>query len=288
VTPLERLFEQPGLASFGLSEDLAAAYGGDFGLKRPGLYANFVASADGVVALPGDKESGGIVSGEDAPDRFIVGLLRAAADAVLIGAGTFRKANGARWCPESASPTAEGLFARMRQKLSLLPHPLLVVVTASGQIDAAQPALENALVVTTPQGEIRLRGRLPSGARIAVFDAQRIGGHALLDLIHAQGLHVVLAEGGPTLLGQLLEEGLIDELFLTVSPRLFGRWPGDGRKSLVEGVDQKGRLLELLSASRHESHLYLRYALRADGHSKLVPAAESRRLGHQPLSQTKD
>jgi riboflavin biosynthesis pyrimidine reductase len=265
MKPLERLLEKPGLPSFGLSEDLTAAYGGDFGLTRPGLYANFVTSADGVVALPGDEESGGIVSGEDAPDRFIMGLLRAAADAVLIGAGTFRKADGARWYPESAFPTAGALFAQMRQKLGLQPHPLLVVVTTSGQIDVAQPALEEALVITTPQGEIRLRGRLPSGARVAVFAGQRIGGQALLDLVHAQGLQVVLAEGGPTLLGELLEEGLIDELFLTLSPRLFGRWPGDGRKSLIEGVDLKGRLLELLSARRHESHLYLRYALRADG-----------------------
>jgi len=263
MKPLERLYERPGLASFGLSEDLAAAYGGDFGLTRPGVYANFVASVDGVVALPGDEESGGIVSGGDLTDRFIMGLLRAAADAVLIGAGTFRKAKGARWYPEGVYPTAGALFVQMRQKLGLQPHPLLVVVTASGQIDASQPALENALVVTTPQGEIRLRGRLPSGARIAVFDTPSLGGQALLNLLHAQGLQVVLAEGGPTLLGQLLEENLIDELFLTVSPRLFGRWPEDGRKPLVEGVDLKGRLLELLSASRHESHLYLRYALRA-------------------------
>ena len=263
MKPLERLFERPGLASFGLSEELAAAYGGDFGLKRPRLYANFVASVDGVVALPCDEESGGIISGEDAPDRFIMGLLRAAADAVLIGAGTFRKAKGARWYPEAAYPPAGELFAQMRQKLGLRPHPLLVVVIGSEQIDVAQPALEDALVVTTPQGEIRLRRRLPSGARIAVFDAPSIGGQALLDLVHAQGLHVVLAEGGPTLLGQLLKEDLIDELFLTVSPRLFGRWPEDGRKSLIEGVDLKGRLLQLLSANRHESHLYLRYDLRA-------------------------
>ena len=288
MKPLERLFERPGLGSFGLPDDLTATYGGDFGLQRPGLYANFVASVDGVVALPCDEESGGIVSGEDAPDRFIMGLLRAAADAVMIGASTFRKAKGARWYPESAFNTAGALFAQMRQKLGLQPHPLLVVVTASGQIDAAQPALEHALVVTTPQGEARLRGRLPSGARIAVFDAPSIGGEALLDLVHAQGLQVILAEGGPTLLGQLLKEDLIDELFLTVSPRLFGRWPADERKSLVEGVDLKGRFLELLSARRHESHLYLRYALRADGNPKLVPSVDSSRLGQPPLGQIED
>jgi riboflavin biosynthesis pyrimidine reductase len=108
-----------------------------------------------------------------------------------------------------------------------------------------------------------------------------------MELVHAQGAQVILAEGGPTLLGELLKDGLIDELFLTVSPRLFGRWQGDGRKSLVEGVDLSGRQLELLSASRHESHLYLRYDLRAARHSKLVPKAGSSRLGHQPLGPAK-
>ena len=94
-----------------------------------------------------------------------------------------------------------------------------------------------------------------------MLDTQRIGGRSLLDLLHAQGLQVVLTEGGPSLVGQLLEEGLLDELFLTTSPRLFGRWSGDGRKSLVEGVDLGGRALQLSSVRRHESHLYLRYSL---------------------------
>jgi riboflavin biosynthesis pyrimidine reductase len=116
------------------------------------------------------------------------------------------------------------------------------------------------LVITSPQGEMHLRGKLPSGARIAVLDAKRIDGHSLLELLHAQGLQVILTEGGPSLVGQLLEEGLIDELFLTTSPRLFGRHSGDKRKSLVEGVDLGRRYLKLSSVRRHESHLYLRYS----------------------------
>ena len=52
----------------------------------------------------------------------------------------------------------------------------------------------------------------------------------------------------------------MDELFLTISPRLFGRKVNDARKSLVEGVDLAGQPLELLSVRRHDSHLFLRYA----------------------------
>jgi riboflavin biosynthesis pyrimidine reductase len=260
MKPLARLFEREGLPSFPLPTALAATYGGDFGLHRPAVYANFVSSVDGVVSLPDAGESGRVVSGDDEPDRFIMGLLRACADAVLIGAGTFRKAGGGLWHPETVFPAARALFADLRRQLGLRPHPLLVVVTASGNIDLAQPALHDALVITTPQGEKHMQAGLPSGARVAMLEAP-ISGHSLLDVLHTEGLQTVLVEGGPTLLGQLLKERLIHELFLTIAPRLFGRSQGDGRKSLVEGIDVQGCFLDLLSVRGHDLHLYLRYAL---------------------------
>jgi len=258
---IETLFEREGLPEIRLPQGLAKTYGGNFGLARPLLYANFVASADGVVALPGAGESGGVVSGNSEPDRFIMGLLRAFADAVLIGAGTFRAGQGDLWHPENAFPSAGDSFVELREQLGLRPHPLLVVVTGSGNIDTTQPALRESLVITTTQGESRLRDKLPSGAGIAILDAQPFECRAILELLHDRQLQAILTEGGPSLVSQLLDQGLLDELFITKSPRLFGRQPGDGRKSLVEGVDLRGRALDLLNVRRHESHLFLRYAV---------------------------
>ena len=263
MRPIQRLFEHEGLPAFGLPPALIARYGGDFGLTRPGVYANFVSSADGVVALANARgESGGVISGGSDADRFVMALLRACADAVVIGAGTFRKGIGDLWHPESAYPAAGGQFADLRRQLKLRPQPLLVVVTASGWIDPAQPALLDSLIVTTPGGQARLKGKLPHGARVAVLDSLPISGRSLVDLLNTEKLQVLLAEGGPSLVGQLFQEGLVDELFLTTSPRLFGRRPNDGRKSLIEGVDLTGQPLELLSVRRDESHLFMRYAVR--------------------------
>ena len=248
MKPLERLFERAGLPTASLPAPLGALYGGDFGVARPVLYANFVSSIDGVVALATGAESGQLISGSSEPDRFVMGLLRAAADAVLVGAGTFRKVSRALWHADSIYPAAGELFAQLRRQLGLRPHPLLVVVSASGDINPRHPALEDALIVTTPAGEARLRGTLPSGARIAA----------------AEGLQAILTEGGPSLAGELFREGLIDELFLTVAPRLFGRQAGDGRKSLVDGVDLAGAAsalgLTLATVRRHDSYLFLRYS----------------------------
>jgi riboflavin biosynthesis pyrimidine reductase len=80
--------------------------------------------------------------------------------------------------------------------------------------------------------------------------------------LHADGHRLILTEGGPSVVSALTSEGLLDELFVTSSPFLFGRFPADGRKALTDGVDLGRVELELSSARRHESHLFLRYAVR--------------------------
>jgi riboflavin biosynthesis pyrimidine reductase len=261
MTRIELLFERPDLPHLGLPAPLVSMYGGDFGIARQRVFANFVSSVDGVVALPVDTESGRIVSGDSEADRFVMALLRACADAVLIGANTFRKARGDFWDAAHAYSAAAELFADVRRQLGLPLQPRLVVVTASGKIDTSQPALRGALIATTPAGAAHLRGSLPEGAAVVVFDDTPIRCGSLIECLHAEGLRRVLTEGGPSLVGHLLQEGLVDELFLTVSPVLFGRKIDDGRKSLLDGVDLPGQKLELCSARRDRSHLFLRYAL---------------------------
>jgi riboflavin biosynthesis pyrimidine reductase len=74
------------------------------------------------------------------------------------------------------------------------------------------------------------------------------------------GVRWLLAEGGPALNASLLREGLLDELFLTVAPRLVG----GAERALVASADtppEARRSLTLLSAHAHESELFLRYAV---------------------------
>ena len=83
--------EGEGLAAaVEMPEALADLYGGGLALSEDAVYANFVSSLDGVVSLGGRRGSGSTISGRDGADRFVMGLLRALADAVLVGAGTLR------------------------------------------------------------------------------------------------------------------------------------------------------------------------------------------------------
>jgi riboflavin biosynthesis pyrimidine reductase len=259
--PLELLFERDGLPRFGLPSALSAIYGGDLGFSTPRLFANFVSSIDGVVALPGGDESGHVVSGDSEADRFVMALLRACADAVVVGAGTFRKGAGHLWHSDDIYPDGARGFEETRSRLGLARRPALVLVTGSGLIDTTQPAVRDAIVVTTPAGEARLRHQVPSTARIVVSDDDKVRFADVIQLLHKEGLRLLLTEGGPSLVAHLVAETVLDELFVTSSPTLFGRYPNDHRKSLIDGLDLADRRLELLSVRRHRSHLFLRYAL---------------------------
>lgn len=261
---LETLFDssQPGLKS--LPAGLSQTYGGELGLRRAGLVANFVSSLDGVVALDAHTPPSVISAGSDA-DRFVMGLLRSHASAVLIGAGTLRAEPNHIWTPEFIYPPEASSFAELRRSLGLPGTPRLVVVSARGEIDSSAPALEmGALVLTTPEGSARLRGRLPAASKLAVLgQGHYIEPSEILQLLRAEGHELVLTEGGPTLLGRFLKADLVDELFLTLSPLLAGS-EGAGRRHLVEAVGFESKCLPraaLKSVRRSGSHLILRYEL---------------------------
>ncbi len=97
MDPIRTLVEQDEkLSESLLPADLRTQYGGD--LRFPSaaaerLYvANFVSTLDGVVSYDVPGQSGGAqISGANEGDRFIMGLLRASADAVLVGGGTVER-----------------------------------------------------------------------------------------------------------------------------------------------------------------------------------------------------
>lgn len=259
--PLEVLFERADLPKFELPEALACAYGGAIGFATPRLVANFVASLDGVVGLDDSRESGGLISQNSAPDRFVMGLLRACADAIIVGAGTFRRSPSHSWLPESIWPPAAALFRALRAARGSCLQPQFVLVSGSGEVDVTRPGLQSAWLVTTRRGEARLRAIAPATARVVVLDSEPMRFAELTARLRSEGARMILTEGGPSLFAELVAERLVDELFLTTAPRLFGRYADDQRKSLADGLDLGGTELELLSARRAESQLFLRYAL---------------------------
>jgi riboflavin biosynthesis pyrimidine reductase len=228
------------------------------------LYANFVQSIDGVVTLPGVESPASLISGRSPADRFVMGLLRATANAVLIGAGTLRDTPGHHWTAQHIYPGLAAQFSALRTRLGLDQRPRLLVLTATGAIDVAHPAIEEgATILTTTAGADRLAGFLPAGCEVKTWPGERVPLEESLRWLRDRGHRRILTEAGPTITGQLLEHDLLDDLFVTVSPVFAGR-DGAGRHGLVEGTALlPGRRVEarLTSARRSGAHLLLRYSL---------------------------
>lgn len=262
------LYERPDLPALPLPAELEAAYGGSLGFEEPVLVANFVSSLDGVVAIRGMPSSVATIRGATLADRFVMGLLRACADAVIMGATTFRASSEAEWAPESIFPPGASAFGALRAALEKPPAPALAVVTRSGALDPAHPALGHGAIVLTGEERAReLRVHLGEEATVVGLPAKGFL-PAAVAWLRGRGHRVLLTEGGPSTFTSLLRASLVDELFLTLSPRLAGRARSSARLGLVEGLEAIPELtgsLTLLSLRREESHLFARYSLRSLG-----------------------
>ncbi len=193
---------------------------------RPYLVVNMVASVDGRATLEGSSRAL-----SSPADRELFLGLRTQVDAVLVGTQTLRQERYPRLVrrPERrAVRIAEGLA----------PDPLAVVLTRSGDLP------EDIGLFTDPAQEVVVLREAP--------------GDALRRLRAERGVRSVLCEGGPTLNAALLRDGVVDELFLTLSPVLAG---GDEPLTVVAGpLGPAGPVaLELVRVLEGEGAMFLRY-----------------------------
>jgi riboflavin biosynthesis pyrimidine reductase len=224
-----------------------------------------VTSLDGVATLGDAPSAGSVLSAKHPGDRFLMALLRACADAVLLGAGTLRSTPGHLWTPDHVYPALAGSFAALRHSLGRATEPRLVLLTASGNIEVSHIALkQGATILTTAAGARTLEGRVPETCDVRpIGEGDHVEMPLVVEALRSDGHRVVLTEGGPHLMGDLIRAGLLDEAFLTISPVLAGR-DKEERFGMVEGVEllpRAGVWTRLLSARRHGDHLFLRYGL---------------------------
>ncbi len=263
-----------------LPRELRERYDGDLHFSaspatRPLVIANFVSTLDGVVSYDIKGKSGGsTISGSDPSDRFIMGLLRASADAIIVGAGTLRDVSAkSLWTPEYVYPDAKHLYAEYRVRAQHKPeYPLLVIASGTGRLELERaifrtPAMRT-VVITTSAGkdELTRRGAATLGS-VEIYALNSSSGsiapRAILQLLQSQyGVSTLLHEGGPTLFGQFLAADAVDELFLTLSPQIAGRAGDLTRPAVVQGVQflpHSAPSFQLVSVKEQAAHLYLRY-----------------------------
>lgn len=180
------------------------------GDRRPWVMANMINSVDGATAV-----DGGATGLTDDDDQALFGAFRAVADVILVGASTVRA--------EDYGPVAlsdPGLSARRRHGRKHLPR--LAVVSRSLDIDPegrffSDPG-QTPLLLTCERSPRDRREALARQAEVVVVGDDEVDFPRALAMLGDGGHRVVLCEGGPTIIGQLVDVDLLDEISLSTSP----------------------------------------------------------------------
>jgi riboflavin-specific deaminase-like protein len=205
---LNRLHPRPGETT---PEDLVAQL--DLNSRapqeRPYVVVNMVSSLDGRAALDGQTRG---LSNDT--DRRLFHLLRSAGDAILVGAGTAREERYGEAVKD------DDLRAR-REAHGLDPIQPTVIVSGRLMLPSDLPLLQakGAPVIVATAADHELEGIEADVAYERTGDDLRL---LLARLRSEHGIRSLVCEGGPTLFSHLLAAGLVDELFLSLSPQLLG------------------------------------------------------------------
>lgn len=221
---------------------------------RPFVMLNMVSTADGRATIGGRS---GPIGGR--ADRELFHELRTVADGVMAGAGTVRAERYGRIIREDER-------SRRRRERGLSEEPLACIVSASLSLAPELPLLADpaARVVIVTASAASLPA---SAAHVDYVRAEREGRldlpAALSELHERLGVRTLLCEGGPHLSGQLVAAGLVDELFLSLSPKLAGDGDSiDERLRILAGAQLGPPIeLELLGVLESDSYLFLRYGV---------------------------
>jgi riboflavin-specific deaminase-like protein len=246
---LQRLHPSPGtVESAELLRDLGLADRAH--AERPWLITNFATTADGRATI--DGRSGPI--GDDG-DLEIFRRLRTQVDALLVGTRTLAIERYGRAVRRPELRAA-------REAIGLAPEPLLTLVSRSGELPLDAPLFGEsaARVIAFAPPETPALDCAAQVELVRLDPAELTLTSALRRLRTEHGVRSVLCEGGPTLMGALLHEGLVDELFLTLAPQLAGG--GTAPTMSMGPVLAAPAELELAWALERAGSLYLRYAVR--------------------------
>jgi len=244
---LNRLYPRPGEVT---AEELVAQL--DLNSRapenRPYLVVNMVASLDGRAALEGETRG---LSGPE--DRKLFHLLRAAGDALLVGAGTARVERYGQ-----AVKSAE--LRTLRERHGLDPEQPTVIVSGRLLLPSDLPLLqtEGTPVIIATGADRELEGVKANVTYERTGDDLPL----LLARLHSSehGIRSLVCEGGPTLTSHLLAAGLVDELFLSIAPKLVG---GGGEPTMTTGHElPEPANAELIWLCESNSELFTRWRIR--------------------------
>jgi riboflavin biosynthesis pyrimidine reductase len=210
----------------------------------PYVACNLIGTLDGRATVGGSTEALGFHT-----DARVLMRMRTFADAVVIGAGTMRVEQYERMLPV---PRLRGY----REQIGLPADPLTVLVSHSMQLPW------EASLFTDGHGTVIIATTSSSAPPSTATEVEVMRYRDTVDLEdllgrlrRERGVESISCEGGPTLFRALVEEGLVDDLFLTHNPVLVG----EGERGLIHGPLGSPVSAELTWVLEAEGELFTRW-----------------------------
>ena len=229
----------------------------------PYVVMNMVTTLDGKVVVGGTGTT--TLIGSDI-DHALMERINLQADAILGGASTVR-ADGLRY------PQVTAATQRERRERGLRPQPLWIVVSRRGEMPLNAPFFRTdrdnlAAIVSgaASRSQVAALEERVQVIRMGAADGVALDAHEVLATLRREwGVQRLVCLGGPRTNAWLIEAGLVDELFITIAPKIQG---GASGTTAIEGCGFSPHALvrlELLSAYRAGSELFLRYRFPTQG-----------------------
>jgi len=216
--------------------------------QRPWIYSNFVQSIDGIASFLGKKASGSYIA-RIPEDRWLMDLLRAHADAVLLGINTLvvetavmAEQSGGERTRGPVFRIADPKLKALRERLGRGPEKNIFVTSGIAFDPSLYQVFDGdkieAIILTTRMGAERLRHSHPNVRVLIGGDDQMVDLASSMTMLRGElGIRYLLCEGGPTLNGYMSRAGMVDERFLTIAPIEIGlRVPPEQETSVLEST----------------------------------------------------
>lgn len=227
---------------------------------RPFFYINAVETLDGKIQVAKNAKDYWPIGSDKDYETLI--KLRTYADVLINGKGT------ATWV-KTVDNLAKADFQKLRKKAGKTRDFLYVVVSAHPTADLAEllsvsrPGVA-ALLVTTETADVP--AELSDTVEIVRLGKTEVDLPKLSQYFFENGYRTILVEGGPTLWGSFFANKMIDEVFVTIAPKIFGDEPGNTLTLLKHQFFSSDEIvkLKLLSVQQHEDEIFLRYKVIKD------------------------
>jgi riboflavin biosynthesis pyrimidine reductase len=240
------------LPNAGETVDLARAYEISLQPDDPVFVrCNMITSLDGAISVNGRS---GVLGGP--ADHLVFQTLRSLADVILVGAGTMRTET---YGPARLDETQR----KERERRGQTSEPPIAVVTRSGNLDWSSPffteARQRPIIFTSSDGDPGSRRRAESVAEVVVAGAHNVDPREAIEHLRRAGYRSVLLEGGPGLNADVVRAGLLDELCLTLSPRIVA---GEGPRVLAGPELPQPLRLRVVHLLEEDGSFFYRLAVR--------------------------